>query len=148
MRKLLALGLTIGGLGTGAAIAQVNVVANESGRRVDVMIDGKLFTSSVWPSSLMKPVLYPLITDEGVTVTRGYPLAPLTAERVDHPHHAGPWFNYGNANGFDFWNNSDAIKPGEKHKYGTIRQVGIVSICQTGDGKDILKQRAKYTFKT
>jgi hypothetical protein len=160
MRKFLALGLGIAGLGTGSAIAQVNVVANEPSRRVDVTIDGKAFTSYVWPTSLMKPVLYPLVTDEGVTVTRGYPLAPLPGERVDHPHHAGLWFDYGNVNGFDFWNNSDAIKPEEKHKYGTIRQVGIVStksgndigelvvdsIWQTGEGKDILKQRAKYTF--
>ena len=144
----------------GTAMAQVKVVPNEAGRRVDVTIDGKAFTSYVWPTSLMKPVLYPLITDEGITVTRGYPLAPLPGERVDHPHHAGMWFNYGNANGFDFWNNSTAIKPEDKHKYGTIRQVGIVatrsgkdsgelvvdSIWQTGEGKDILKQRTKYVF--
>ncbi len=104
--------------------------------------------------------MYPLITDDGVTVTRGYPLAPLPNERVDHPHHAGLWFNFGNANGFDFWNNSDAIKPEERSKYGTIRQEGIVSsksgadrgelvvdsIWQTGEGKDILKQRTKYVF--
>ncbi len=28
------------------------------------------------------------------------------------------WFNYGNANGFDFWNNSDAIKPEDRGKDG------------------------------
>ena len=44
-------------------------------RRVDVTIDGKPFTSYIWPTSLKKPVLYPLIDDEGVTVTRGYPLS-------------------------------------------------------------------------
>ena len=26
------------------------------------------------------------------------------------------WFNYGNVNGFDFWNNSDAIKPEGKRE--------------------------------
>ena len=62
-------------------------------------------------------MLYPLITDEGITVTRGYPLAPRPGERVDHPHHAGLWFNYGNANGFDFWNNSDAIKPEHRPRW-------------------------------
>jgi hypothetical protein len=50
--------------------------------------------------------LYPLIADGGITVTRGYPLEPRPGERVDHPHHAGLWFNYGEVNGFDFWNNS------------------------------------------
>jgi hypothetical protein len=142
------------------AFAQVKVTPNEAQRRVDVTIDGKAFTAYVWPTTLEKPVLYPLITDEGVTVTRGYPLVPRLNERVDHPHHAGMWFNYGNANGYDFWNNSDAIKPEEKHKYGSIRQVGIVSsksgansgeltvdsIWRTGDGADLLKQRTKYVF--
>ena len=92
----------------------VQVVANEAHRRVDVTIDGKAFTSYIWPTSLKKPVLYPLIDGDGVTVTRGYPLEPLPDERVDHPHHAGLWFNYGNVNGFDFWNNSDAIKPEQR----------------------------------
>ncbi|MEO8735643.1 MAG: DUF6807 family protein, partial [Edaphobacter sp.] len=86
----------------------VQVTANEAQRRVDVTIDGKPFTSYVWPETLKKPVLFPLIAVDGVTVTRGYPLAPRAGERVDHPHHAGMWFNYGNVNGFDFWNNSDA----------------------------------------
>ncbi len=148
------------GLVSSSAFSQVKVTPNEAARRVDVTIDGKPFTALVWPASLMKPVLYPLITDEGVTVTRGYPLAPRPDERVDHPHHAGMWFNYGNANGFDFWNNSDAIKPEEKHKYGTIRFEKIVSskggadmgelvvdsIWQTGEGKDILRERTKYVF--
>ena len=161
MRRLFMAGLVAAGMGGAIASAQVQVRPDEAARRVDVTIDGKAFTSYIWPASLMKPVLYPLITEDGIAVTRGYPLAPLPGERVDHPHHAGMWFNYGDANGFDFWNNSDAIQPEEKHKYGTIRQVGIVSsksgkdsgelvvdsIWQTGEGKDILKQRTKYVFK-
>ena len=55
------------------------VVADEANRRVDITIDGKPFTSYIWPTTLKKPVLYPLIDDDGVTVTRGYPLAPRPA---------------------------------------------------------------------
>jgi hypothetical protein len=153
------MGAMAAGLST-AAVAQVKLVENEAQRRVDVTIDGKPFTSYVWPTSLEKPVLYPLITEEGITVTRGYPLQPRPDERVDHPHHAGMWFNYGNANGYDFWNNSGAIKPEEKHKYGSIRMDKIVSvksgankgelvvdsIWRTGDGQDILKQHTTYVF--
>ena len=40
----------------------VQVVPDEAHQRVDITIDGKPFTSYVWPSSLKKPVLYPLIT--------------------------------------------------------------------------------------
>jgi hypothetical protein len=138
----------------------VQVIADEANRRVDITIDRKPFTSYIWPTSLKKPVLYPLIAEEGVTVTRGYPLDPRPNERVDHPHHAGLWFNYGNVNGFDFWNNSDAIKPEARSKMGTILHTRIVStksgadsgelvvesVWITGDNKPILNQTTHYVF--
>jgi hypothetical protein len=138
----------------------VVVVAYEAHQRVDITIDGKPFTSYIWPSSLKKPVLYPLVSESGITVTRGYPLEPRPDERVDHPHHAGLWFNYGDVNGFDFWNNSDAIKPEDRSKMGTILHSGVLStksglnqgelivgsIWVTGEKKEILKQTARYVF--
>ena len=138
----------------------VQVIADEASRRVDITIDGQPFTSYIWPTTLKKPVLYPLITDEGVTVTRGYPLSPRPGERVDHPHHAGLWFNYESVNGFDFWNNSDAIKPENRIKMGTILQTKIVStksganrgelvvesLWVTGTNQQILTQTTRYIF--
>jgi hypothetical protein len=143
-----------------APAAGVQVVADEAQRRVGVTIDGQPFTSYLWPTTLKKPVLYPLITDEGITVSRGYPLDPRPNERVDHPHHAGMWFNYGNVNGFDFWNNSDAIKPEDRGKMGTVLQTKIVStssgadrgelvvdsVWVTGQGQQILDQTTRYIF--
>src|ERR1700748_3253054 len=164
MRRFLMLGLLAASVGlagsASAANKGVQVVADEAHQRVDITIDGKPFTSYLWPTSLKKPVLYPLITDEGITVTRGYPLEPRPGERVDHPHHAGMWFNYGNVNGFDFWNNSDAIKPEGRSKMGTIYQKKIVStksgpdrgelvvesLWVTGEGKDIFKDTTRYIF--
>src|SRR5580658_8486232 len=145
----------------GLAQKGVQVVSDEAHQRVDITIDGKPFTSYVWPSSLKKPVLYPLITADGIDVVRGFPLAPRPGERVDHPHHAGIWFNYGNVNGFDFWNNSDAIKPEDRSKMGTILQTKVVStksgseygelvvesIWVTGDNKQILSQNTRYIFE-
>ena len=144
-----------------SAAPGVQVVADEARRRVDITIDGKPFTSYLWPTTLKKPVLYPLITNEGITVTRGFPLEPRPNERVDHPHHAGLWFNYGNVNGFDFWNNSNAIKPEDRAKMGTILQTKIVStksgadrgelvvdsVWVTGEGKRILDQTTRYIFQ-
>jgi hypothetical protein len=138
----------------------VQVIADEAHRRVDVTIDGKPFTSYIWPDTLKKPVLYPLTTDEGIVVTRGYPLEPRPGERVDHPHHAGLWFNYGNVNGFDFWNNSDAIKPQDRPKMGTILHAKIVSAKSgteqgelvvrsewvAGENKTLLDETTRYVF--
>ena len=143
-----------------AALGQVKVTPDEAHRRVDVTIDGEMFTSYVWPTSLKKPVLFPLVASDGVTVTRGYPLEPRPGERTDHPHHAGMWFNYGNVNGFDFWNNSDAIKVEDRAKMGSIRFEKIVStksakdrgelvvdsVWTTGKGDDLLKETDDFVF--
>ncbi len=106
---------------------RVSVVVNEQARRVDISIDGKPFTSYIWPTTLKKPVLYPLSTANGTIITRGFPLEHRPGERIDHPHHAGLWFNYENVNGIDFWNNSDAIKADRAPKMGTIVQRAILS---------------------
>ncbi len=99
---------------------------NEAARRVDVTVDGKPFTSYIWPTSLKKPVLYPLRTAKGTLVTRGFPLEPRKGERVDHPHHVGLWFNHGDVNGLDFWNNSDDIPAARASKMGTIVHQKVV----------------------
>jgi hypothetical protein len=138
----------------------VAVTTNEAAHRVDITIDGQPFTSYLWQTNQRKPVLYPLIAPDGTTVTRGYPFATRPGERVDHPHHAGLWFNYGNVNGFDFWNNSDAIKPADRVKYGTIAHDRIVltksglhvgelvteSTWTTAAGDNILTQTTRYVF--
>ena len=49
----------------------------------------------------MKPCLWPIHAADGSLVTRGFPAAPREGERVDHPHHVGLWFNFGNVNGLE-----------------------------------------------
>ena len=115
----------------------VDVKVNEAARRVDITIDGQPFTSYIWPDTLKKPVLYPLRTARGTAVTRGFPLEPRPGERVDHPHHVGLWLNHGDVNNLDFWNNSDAIKPAEAPKYGTVLHRKIVE-AQSGADEGVL----------
>jgi hypothetical protein len=118
----------------------VAVTTNAAAHRVDVTIDGAPFTSYLWQTNQRKPVLYPLIAPDGTTITRGYPFETRPGERVDHPHHAGLWFNYGNANGFDFWNNSDAIKPADRPKYGAIHHDRIVSTKNGPDSGELVTE--------
>jgi hypothetical protein len=141
---------------------RIRVVVDESQRRVNITIDGQPFTSYLWPTSLKKPVLYPLVAPGGIVVTRDYPLALRAGERVDHPHHAGMWFNYGDVNGFDFWNNSDAIEPENRSKMGSIQQKKILaatsgrdkgelvveSVWTAGSGEEILDDTTRYVFST
>jgi hypothetical protein len=142
------------------ATSAVRVVANEAARRVDVFVGDQPFTSYIWPDTIKKPVLNPLRTAQGTIVTRGYPQEPRPGERVDHPHHVGLWFNYGDVNGLDFWNNSEAIKPADKAKYGSIRHIKIKRATSgktrgelvvetewlTADGKAILREETTFVF--
>src|SRR5437764_2535625 len=115
------------------AAGGVDVKVDEAAKRADITIDGKPFTSYIWPSTLKKPVLYPIRTAKGNLVTRGFPLDSRPGERVDHPHHVGLWLNHGNVNGLDFWNNSDAIKSADAPKMGTIFHRRIIEAKSGGD---------------
>ena len=133
------------------AIAQkgVKLTHNEKDKKVDVTIDGKAFTSYFYPGEdqLKKAVLFPIRTNNGTIVTRGWPFEPRAGERIDHPHHVGMWLNYEDVNGFDYWNNSTAIKPEDRlKKYGTIRHTGISNI-KSGKSKGELTVTADWIDK-
>ena len=125
----------------------VKLVADDVQRKVDVMYDGQLFTSYRYPADLDKPVLYPINTAKGTMITRGFPLDPRQGERVDHPHHVGAWFNFGNVNELDFWNNSYAISAARKPHYGSIRHQSILKI-QDGRNEGILVVAADWVDHT
>src|SRR6202451_1843183 len=111
---------------------------------------------------LLAACTFPGIAADGVDVVRGFPLAPRPGERVDHPHHAGMWFNYGNVNGFDFWNNSDAIPPQNRGKMGSIQQkkilsassgpnrgeLAVASVWIAGSGEELLDDTTRYVFSS
>jgi hypothetical protein len=137
------------------ADVQVNQIPGEN--RVEVRVDGRELTSYWWHPSLFKPILYPLRTAKGTTLTRNYP--PLPGESEDHPHHVGVWFNYGSVNGLDFWNNSKDIPADQRSRYGSIRHREITTlrsgrqgvlgvVCDWVDSNDntLLVEETTFTF--
>ena len=149
--RLLSLGLALTWVGAQHAAplhaqgvkARVDVVPHEDLRRVDVLVDGKPFTAYIYPTTLKKPTLYPVRSASGVVVTRGWPLEPRPGERVDHPHQVGLWFDHGDVNGLDFWNNSDAIPPARAAKMGTILH-RAVRRTESGAGAGTLEVTAEW----
>jgi len=151
------------GLGAAPAVLDkgISVLPNESSRRVDVLVDGKPFTSYIWPENLKVPTLYPLLTASGTPITRGFPLEPRLGERIDHPHHVGFWLNYGNVNGADFWNNSTFAPEKHPGQMGTVLHRKIMS-AKSGDeqgelavemdwimpgGEKILHEQTQFVFR-
>lgn len=138
----------------------VSLVRKDAEKKVEVLVNGKLFTAYLYPETIAKPVLYPIKSENGNDITRGFPIAPRSGERVDHPHHIGLWFNYGDVNGLDFWNNSDAIPQEKKGGYGTIVHTGILKAkdgkdkaelevgmdWQAPNGEVLLKEKTAYVF--
>ena len=127
-------------------------------RKIDVLIDGKLFTSFFWPENVFKPVLFPVRTAKGTVITRGFPLDPREGESTDHAHHVGIWLNYGDVNGVDFWGNGStgSLNPGG----GVIRHLNIEKMSEDNDaalivsneswvdstGKEMIAERSEYHF--
>ncbi len=140
---------------------RIQVVPHPVAPRVDILIDGKPFTSYVYERSEKKASLYPLRTASGKVVTRGYPLDPRPGERVDHPHHVGLWFNYGAVNDLDFWNNSAAIPAARADRMGTIVHKRVIEATSGKDqgelnvemdwvdskGTLLLKENTRFVFQ-
>ena len=121
--------------------AEITFNESQAEKKIDVLIDGKLFTSYRWPDNVYKPVLYPIVSAGGKTITRGFPLEPRAGERNDHRHQVGNWLNYGNVNGFDFWGNGHT---GERlPKGGEIRHDSILQ-KSGGSEEGILKTNASW----
>ena len=139
----------------------VQLIDKPTEKKVAVLVDGQPFTDYFYPGTevLKKAVLYPIRTANGTIITRGWPLDPRPAERIDHPHHVGMWLNYEDVNGHDFWNNSNT-PPNPKGVYGTVVHTGI-KILKSGkksgtlvvtanwldrDGKIMLEETTTYVF--
>lgn len=121
---------------------KVKLLKDPHAKKVDVTINGQLFTSFLYPDSLEKPVLYPVFARNQIDVTRGFPLKPKPNDPTDHPHHIGIWFNFENVNGLDFWNNSYAIPKEKKSLYGWIKTNPTITI--SNGTKGILKYDANW----
>lgn len=137
--------------------ATVRFEEDQATQKVDVYFGASLFTSYRYTDAYYKPVLYPLITASGKSLTRGFPIDPFPGERVDHPHHVGHWLNYGDVNGFDFWNHSDAIPLEKKGQYGTVfhksvqldqtnAALNVVAQWKAPDGTILIEEHTKFIF--
>ena len=145
---------------TQAQKGKVTFVSKEAERKVDVMVDGKMFTSFSWPDNVWKPILYPVYTSAGTDITRGYPMKPRDGERNDHSHQIGIWLTYGNVNGFDFWGNGSRGLGTKNPNGGVIRHVNVEKVSdgngegtlisneiwEDPSGKEVMKERTEYRF--
>jgi len=139
------------------------VVFVKHANRVDVTVDGRLFTSYLYdidPAEpmaargilLTKPILFPVYSPSGTMMTRGYPLIDVPGEAKDHPHHMGVYFTV-DVNDDHFWGNSKQALPKIEHKEITEMTSGagrgvLATVAQWigKDGKIIFTENRRMTF--
>lgn len=162
MKKLQVLSffLLIHVAGVYAQNTKVTLVRDKNHPMVHVRIGGKHFTDFFFSDTIAKQVLYPINAPNGKAITRGFPMNTKAGEPTDHPHHLGLWFNYGDVNGLDFWNNSYDVPADKKHLYGTIK-LGNITAIKSGkigvlnynaswnnqQGVKLLKEETEFEFK-
>ena len=79
-------------------------LADAGASRVDVTIDGDLFTAYNFGADLARPNLYPVRGPGGRHMTRDYPMADgPEGEKRDHVHHRSIWVAHGDVNSADNW---------------------------------------------
>ena len=72
--------------------------------KIDVLVNGELFTSYHYGTEWVRPFLHPIMSPEGVRVTRNWPVIKhVKGETNDHPHHKSVWVSYGDCDGVDNW---------------------------------------------
>ena len=115
--------------------AEITFIENSADKKIDVLVDGQLFTTFQWPENVTKPIFYPILTSERTEITRGFPLNPKAGERADHPHQIGMWLTYGNVNGLDFWGNGSKGLGTRNANGGVIKHLEIKNVKEgTGEG--------------
>ncbi|MEM9588362.1 MAG: PmoA family protein [Planctomycetota bacterium] len=102
-----------------------------------------------------KPIIYPLKTLQGVSVTRDFPMkAAGKFERDDHDHHRSLWLTHGEVNGIDFWlDDADRNCGRIVQTDATADVIDGAAVLNTkndwisADGKPVLSDTRRFTFR-
>lgn len=138
-----------------AAQPPVRVLLNMAGHRIDVRVDGKLFTTYHFEPDQPKPYLYPVVIGDNLRLTRSYPMeiVETEGEKVrDHIHHVSWWVAYGEVNDANLWmaeGDHGQQKPREILEmvsgpvFGKIR---AVNDWNRADGSRVVQEEREYIF--
>jgi len=130
-----ALGLTAAGPSGGG---EVTIKVN--GERVDVNVDGKLFTAIHTGQEARKLYFHPLLSASGKRVTRAFPMEQVSGESTDHPHQRGVWIGAEHLSGVDFWENEPSDN---RPNAGTVVLTGVSDV-QSGKSQGRFTIRANW----
>ncbi|HOQ33274.1 MAG TPA: PmoA family protein [Candidatus Hydrogenedens sp.] len=134
-------------------VPHVQVIPGDKPDTLKVIIDDKLLTVYHYGKEWKKPFLWPLMSENQVTITRDYSMKPEGTPKFaqDHPHHKSFWSAYGNINGVDVWTEEEGTgsQRVENVTYGSDDAYGwIVSNNKwyDKDGNYLITENREYRF--
>lgn len=157
MKRSVAISLFVSLLFSGSLGQRLEIKEDKARTRVEVTMDGQLFTALRWDEKIRRPVLYPVMSPGGNFITRGFPVETRDNEAVGHPHQVGASLVYGDVNGIDFWNNSPFRSAKELERMGTIVLREVIPVASRDslitksdwigpDKSTILTEHSTYSF--
>jgi len=141
----------------GCVVAPAQVRLTKHDNSVAVEVGGQPFTTFYFGPAAPKPYLHPLVSADGVRLTRLYPMESVAGETHDHPHHRGLWMTHGNVNGIDFWASEPEQRVGKQGlvvlkkivemqggpQSGTLR---VLLDWQGPDGRTVINEDRRMVF--
>lgn len=128
-----------------STFAQFSVEKSDEG--VKVLLNGQLMTQYL--TAAPSPILWPLMSSDGVKMTRDYPMIQTTeGEKTDHPHHRSLWFTHGLVNGVDFWHKGGKVIHQSFGKIEGGKAAVIEATSSWIDDKEVrlLTEKRRMTF--
>jgi hypothetical protein len=124
-----------------------SVKLERSSNRIEVVIDGRPFTTYYFSEATVKPYLMPLRSASGAVVTRGFPVVNDVSSGDPkassfEPHQRPLYFGHGDLDGLDFWGESTFDKYYNDHGKQGYGHVSLKAVEQA-DGDTI---RARFTL--
>lgn len=131
-------------------------IVEVSANQIDVLVDGRLFTSYRSGLNDEKPIFFPVNSPQGQMLNRGWPIVEgIDGESTDHIHHQGLFFTYGDVNGLDFWAEpKDSLRNGKivhrklltKNENNNQAEIILLADWLAPDGSILLNETKKVTF--
>ena len=129
----------------------VQLKGNEKDRKIDVLLDGDIFTTFHYGEEQVKPYLWPVLAHGGAPITRDWPMGERN-KSTDHPHHESFWTAYGDIDGADFWAFTKDKKGTQKvtgWDYANNAAYSTISLELTWyniEGKPVVDEAREYRF--
>ncbi len=107
---------------------------------VAVYVRDTHFTSYNYGDVSRIPCLWPVYAENGVTITRNYPMGedkPIDGRMDDHRHHVSIWTAFGDVNGADTWHrapiDTKSVEAESGDAFGVIRAHNVWRAPRGGD---------------